>query len=322
MSNQSVRAQGTAGVVSNTGANFPFRFHGPDSPLCVVDIDSWSGPFSAEVRETACAALERGKVLVFPNLPFLFEEDEQCLLSPALSNGKSKNISRKPTGQLSGIKADSRQTQLVGKMMGRFATNGARLVAELMPRYADNLERARTSFRPVEIEGRTSSPLQDDTRLHIDAFPSQPMHGRRILRLFSNVNPGGAPRVWRVGEPFEDMARKLESCVNEGSRAYSALLATIGITKKRRSAYDNLMLGYHNAAKLDAAYQADVPQSEIRFPSGVTWLCYTDQVMHAVCSGQFALEQTFHLDVEAMAEPALSPLKVLERLRGHSLSTP
>lgn len=322
MSDQSVRAKGTAGVVSNSGDNFPFRFHGPDSPLCVVGIDSWTGPYSAEIRETACTALEQGKVLVFPNLPFAFEDDEHDLLSPALSNGKSKNISRKPTGALSGISADNRQRQLVGKMMGRFATSAERLVAELMPRYAENLERARTSFRPVEIEGRSSSPLQDDTRLHVDAFPSQPMHGRRILRLFTNVNPGGAPRVWRVGEPFEDMARKLEPRVNEGSRAYAALLATIGITKRRRSAYDNLMLGYHNAAKMDAQYQADVPQSEIRFPSGVTWLCYTDQVMHAVCSGQFALEQTFHLDVEAMAEPALSPLRVLERLRGHSLSSP
>lgn len=322
MSNFSVHAKDAASAASNSGGNFPFRFHGPDSPLCVVDVDNWTGPFAAEIRETACAALERGKVLVFPNLPFAFEDDEHCLLSPALSNGKSKNISRKPTGELSGITADSRQTLLAKKMMARFATNAAHFVAELLPRYADNLERARTSYRPVEIEGRPSSPLQDDTRLHVDAFPSQPMRGRRILRIFTNVNPDGAPRIWRVGEPFEDMAGKLQARVSEGSSAYSALLATIGITKTRRSAYDNLMLGYHNAAKMDAQYQADVPQSEIRFPSGVTWLCYTDQVMHAVCSGQYALEQTFHLDVEAMAEPALSPLKVLERLRGHSLSNP
>jgi len=38
--------------------------------------------------------------------------------------------------------------------------------------------------------------------LHIDAFPSRPMHGRRILRFFANVAPD-APRHWRVGEPFE-----------------------------------------------------------------------------------------------------------------------
>jgi hypothetical protein len=42
-------------------------------------------------------------------------------------------------------------------------------------------------------------------------------------------------------------------------------------------------------------------------------------VMHAAISGQYVLEQTFHLDIDAMARPELSPLKVLERLRGHAL---
>jgi hypothetical protein len=31
------------------------------------------------------------------------------------------------------------------------------------------------------------------------------------------------------------------------------------------------------------------------------------------------LEQTFHLDVDAMVSPARSPLRILERLRGHPL---
>jgi hypothetical protein len=31
------------------------------------------------------------------------------------------------------------------------------------------------------------------------------------------------------------------------------------------------------------------------------------------------LEQTFHLDVEAMVTPACSPLRILERLRGRAL---
>jgi hypothetical protein len=42
--------------------------------------------------------------------------------------------------------------------------------------------------------------------------------------------------------------------------------------------------------------------------------------MHAVLSGQFMLEQTFHLDVEAMAEPARSPLRVLETILGRRLA--
>jgi hypothetical protein len=35
--------------------------------------------------------------------------------------------------------------------------------------------------------------------------------------------------------------------------------------------------------------------------------------------GEFALEQTFHLDIAEMAEPTLAPVKVLERLSGKTL---
>ena len=38
--------------------------------LCSLGIDRWTGPFSAELRAQAVDALENGKVLVFPELPF------------------------------------------------------------------------------------------------------------------------------------------------------------------------------------------------------------------------------------------------------------
>jgi len=79
------------------------------------------------------------------------------------------------------------------------------------------------------------------------------------------------------------------------------------------------MMGLHDQAKLNVDYQQATPKTEIAFPPGTTWLCYTDQVMHAALSGQYVLEQTFHLDVEAMAEPARAPLKVLERMTGRAL---
>jgi hypothetical protein len=37
-------------------------------------------------------------------------------------------------------------------------------------------------------------------------------------------------------------------------------------------------------------------------------------------SGQFALEQTFYLPVNAMKDPQRSPLRVLERLVGRTLA--
>jgi hypothetical protein len=41
--------------------------------------------------------------------------------------------------------------------------------------------------------------------------------------------------------------------------------------------------------------------------------------MHAASSGQFMFEQTTHLPLSALYEPARSPLAVLERITGHTL---
>jgi hypothetical protein len=79
------------------------------------------------------------------------------------------------------------------------------------------------------------------------------------------------------------------------------------------------MLSLHDGAKLDSAYQKQSVQFEVPFTPGSTWLCFTDQVMHAALSGQYVLEQTFHLACEAMQSPQLSPLKIMERLKGHAL---
>ena len=53
--------------------------------------------------------------------------------------------------------------------------------------------------------------------------------------------------------------------------------------------------------------------------AGSSWLCFTDQVLHAAMAGHHALEQTFYVPVEQMAMPALSPLRVLEAMRGRAL---
>ena len=204
-------------------------------------------------------------------------------------------------------------------MMEDFAAATTRLVCDLFPGYAANLERARTSYRPVEIAGRPYSPLKDDTLLHVDAFPSTPTRGRRILRFFSNINPSGKPRIWRVGEPFQDFAQKFLPSLGRPVAGVAWLLAAVGVTKRRRSAYDQLMLRLHNRAKRSVSYQQSAPQVEIAFPARSSWLCYTDQVLHAAMAGQYALEQTFYLDVASMADPARSPVQVLERMTERQL---
>ncbi len=83
----------------------------------------------------------------------------------------------------------------------------------------------------------------------------------------------------------------------------SWLLSALGVTHGRRSLYDELMLSLHDTAKLDSAYQQNSPRQEVKFPPGCCWLVFTDQVLHAALGGEFALEQTFHLDVSEMTEP-------------------
>ena len=74
------------------------------------------------------------------------------------------------------------------------------------------------------------------------------------------------------------------------------------------------MLRLHDRAKADLEFQRTCPQARVDFAPGTTWVCFSDQVLHAAMGGQHMLEQTFLMDVEHLREPASSPLRTLERL--------
>ena len=143
--------------------------------------------------------------------------------------------------------------------------------------------------------------------------------GERILRVFANVNPHGAPRVWRVGEPFEQIAKRFLPHIKPQLPGAAWLLERLHITKSRRTEYDHLMLHLHDCMKADLDYQKSSPQETMPFPPGSVWVCFSDQTSHAVMSGQFMVEQTFFLPVRAMAEPECAPLGILERLKSRAL---
>ena len=169
------------------------------------------------------------------------------------------------------------------------------------------------------MTGEALSPRKDDRRLHVDAFPSNPVQGRRILRVFANVDPAGGERVWNVGElDFAGFAEAFTPRLSP--KAAGGWREALGLTKGRRSAYDAAMLQLHDAAKLDDAWQASTPRRELRFAAGSSWVVFTDGVLHAALEGRFALEQTFLLPVEAMSDPAVAPLRTLERLTGRVLA--
>jgi hypothetical protein len=280
-----------------------------------LPIDAWHGPFDAALRTRAVDALEAGRVLLLTELPFRVAADEMFLLSPKIMGSERKNISLDPaSGRVGNTSLSGAEAAKLVAMMQRFGDAAELLLHDLLPGYAAALERARTSFRPAEIAGRAYSPRHDDRLLHVDAFPSRPMGGRRILRLFCNIAPDGAPRAWRVGEPFPDFARQFLPRMRSGLPGSAWLLERLGVTKGRRSEYDRIMLRLHDMGKLDAAYQTVAPKADVVFAAGTTWFCFTDQVLHAALSGHCALEQTFHVPVAAMAHPERSPLRVIESL--------
>lgn len=276
----------------------------------------WSGGASSSAM---AEVLEAGDVAFFPALAFAIAVPERQLFSPQLV-ASSKNVSFDPrTGRLGGTSLEGGDATRLRDLVSRFSGVASALVKEVLPAYGDRIETGRTSFRPVEIAGRASSWRKDDTRLHLDSFPATPVHGKRILRVFSNVNPEGRPRVWRVGEDFESVARRFVPFLRLPRPWTSPLLRLLRVTKSPRSPYDALMLQLHDLMKADTGYQADAPQTTVDFPAGSTWMAFTDSVSHAAMAGQYQLEQTFLVPVPAMLDQSRSPLRVLERSMGRAL---
>ena len=290
------------------------------SAIHPLELTTWGGDLPAAEQAVATDALEAGHVLFLPNLRFDLSDAERAYLTPE-TVGKSKNVSYDPaSGQVGGAAVAAIKVHELRALMDRFAVATRALLAALLPAYAGGLRQAKTSLRPVEVAGRAQSWRKDDTRLHVDSFPSQPSRGKRILRVFTNVNPDGRPRVWKVGEPFEAVARKFWPTLRAPLPGEREILAAVRVTKAVRSRYDHYMLKLHDAMKLDRQYQARFATATHPFPAGSTWVCFTDQVSHAAVSGAHQLEQTFWVDVGVLRNPDASPLRVLESLAGRRLA--
>ncbi|WP_029631571.1 Kdo hydroxylase family protein [Zavarzinella formosa] len=288
--------------------------------LQTIEFAGWDATFSSSVRQTALEALEAGRVLYFPGLSFPLEDHENRFLDPAILD-QSKNASYNPAkDSIGGTVCTDGDAADLKVLIRRYSTTAQSFLNRLLAHYGPALKRERASLRPAKAEGRVQSWRKDDTRLHVDSFPSKPTGGRRILRLFCNVNPNGRPRTWRVGEPFEDVAKRFWPELPAPGYINRQILSLFRVTKGFRSAYDHYMLQLHDAMKADEEYQRTVSQETIHFPAGSAWACYADQVSHAAMAGQHQFEQTFSLPVEAMENAETSPLRTLERIAGRALA--
>jgi hypothetical protein len=271
--------------------------------------------------------LERGEVELYPVCPFpLPEGDERrFLLEQRLASRAHKNISYDPkSGKTGGFARHSDvQAERVRQLLAAFAETATGWLAKTLPRYARGWQLDRVSFRPEEEATRRLRLKARNDLLHVDAFPSRPTNGHRILRLFANMNPD-EPRVWATSEPF---AKLLERFGKEAglptvpSAGWSwqlrqRLLGLFTPGRRRRSVYDAFMLRFHDFLKAKEEFQEHGPKRYWSFPPGSAWLVFTDTASHAALRGRYALEHSYFIAPQTLALPAESPPVLLEKACG------
>jgi 3-deoxy-D-manno-octulosonic acid hydroxylase-like protein len=282
-----------------------------------------------------CSQLEDGHILFFDRIPFdLPEADVQFLRSQQQSGSAlHKNVSYRPQqDELRGFAAEARkEVERLHQVMHNYSSQVVGFLSQLLAPYSAHWKLDFASFRPLEEEGRDLPLHKRNDLLHVDAFPSRPTRGGRILRCFTNINPSH-PRRWLIGDQFAEIAKSyaidagLPKIVRRAAspgrvlrRVVAPLQRLVRIPAPDRAAYDEFMLRFHDYLKENADFQREGTKIRTDFPPSSTWIVFTDSVPHAVLSGRLALEQTFIIPVSALVAPEKSPLRKLEEIAGRSL---
>lgn len=308
----------------------------PNLPwIFVEDYKMPAGWLRQEQREARarayCELLESGQILFFRELPFhLPLEDREFLLTQKWTELRlHKNVSYRPAEDLlRGFSGDAGTVNRVHTIMRNYSAQVIEFLTKFLSPYAGKWILDFASFRPMEEEGRDLPLHKRNDLLHVDAFPSRPTRGGRILRVFTNLNTT-SPRVWHTTEGFEVLARlyaeraglrQIAEHDSFWSRTVQRWAARLGFPGMGRTAYDMFMLKFHDYLKENAEFQANSPKVRLEFPPLATWIVFTDSVAHAVMSGQYAIEQTFLVPAEALVSPEHAPFRVLESIVSRELT--
>jgi hypothetical protein len=305
----------------------------PNAPWIPVEdyqAGGWAYPAQRDTRSRACCEqLERGQILFFREPPFdLPAEDREFLLSQQWTELRlHKNVSYRPgEDALKGVSGDDATVERLHSILRNYSEQVTDFATKFLAPYAGKWTLDFASFRPLEEERRGLPLHKRNDLLHVDAFPSRPTRGGRILRVFTNLNPV-KPRVWRTTQDFETLARQyaedagLQRFAEDSpvSRTVQNWGEKLGFRGAGRTPYDMFMLRFHDYLKENAEFQKDCPKTRIEFPPLATWLVYTDGVAHAAMSGQYALEQTFLVPPKALVAPEQAPYRILEKIAGRPL---
>src|SRR5205823_3579677 len=266
----------------------------PAPSICAAEIveisdyhypQGWNADDSERARQV-CGQLERGAILLLQGIPYDFPRaDIDFLLQHRAEDSRlHKNISFRPSSDVvRGFSGESEDEQRAHAILRNYSCAVTDFVGRLLAPYAGRWTLDYASFRPLEEAGRSLSLHKRNDLLHVDAFPSRPTHGARILRVFTNISPE-KNRVWLAGMRFtqladqyarragiEDYARSAGSLANRARHVLHAL----GLPVADRSAYDSFMLHFHNWMKENSEFQAKAPRQRIEFPPFTTWLVFT-----------------------------------------------
>lgn len=294
----------------------------------------WLEPARADERAREnCRQLEEGQILFLNGIPFdLPREDRQVLLGLRQTGSRlHKNISYRPQQDiLKGIADDGAvDDEVLHRIMRNYSQGVTQFLTRFLAPYAGRWIMDFASFRPIQEQGRDLPLHKRNDLLHVDAFPTRPTHGGRILRVFTNLNPSET-RVWRTAVRFPELARQYAMDAGLGRVAGGASSPLRAVSKglqraarvpgADRSPYDEFMLRFHDWLKENREFQERADNARVEFPPLTTWLVFTDGVPHAALSGQYALEQTYIIPPDALVAPEQAPIRVLEQLCGRTLA--
>lgn len=290
---------------------------------------------SLDYNQRYCEELEKGNILFFPQCPFDFPQEELDFLLSQKQTGAAnrKNIAYKPqSNKITNVVTLSEEQKV--KMLGimqNYSQKTMGFLSYLLAPYADKWKLDYASFRPFQEKGRQLRIRARNDLLHVDSFPSRPVHGDRILRFFTNINPL-EKRHWITSDPFETLARLFggtnqlpfppgvhKTFSGRFIRALKKSAYKLGLPITLRSPYDSFMLNLHNFLKESQEFQENCPKDYWEFPSHSCWAVFTDQVSHAAISGQYALEQTLIVPRLALVMPETAPVSILEKMTKSSM---
>ena len=305
-------------------------------PVQTIPTESLKSLDSNDQIRGWCSRLEAGDVLYFPQTPVpIPAEDLTFLLGQQQSSSSlHKNIAYKPDrDKLTGIdakSADPGESTRMHEVMRRYSKSVETFLFEFLAPYERRWRLDYASFRPLEEKGRDLPVRRRNDLLHTDAFPTRPTRGWRILRFFHNIHPTRT-RDWVIGEPFARVVGAFtpgklavpqadSTFVRAGKHAAQATGLAALVPQWKRGPYDEFMMRLHNAMKEDSVFQASCRREEVQFAPGSSWMVYTETVPHAVLGGQYALEQTFLVDPQAMVTRESAPIAILEKMAGTRLA--